>query len=65
LDHQHVTIVCQYRRLLERNWKITLKHIYKEANYMADALANKGHIANLGTHTVECSDSTIRYWEQL
>ncbi|CAN1820833.1 hypothetical protein LINPERHAP1_LOCUS29265 [Linum perenne] len=32
---------------------------------MADALANKGHIANLGTHTVECSDSTIRYWEQL
>ncbi|CAN1842139.1 hypothetical protein LINPERHAP1_LOCUS36754 [Linum perenne] len=28
-DHQHATIVCQYRRLLDRNWKVTLKHIYR------------------------------------
>ncbi|CAN1314920.1 hypothetical protein LINPERPRIM_LOCUS29513 [Linum perenne] len=38
LDHQHATIVCQYRRLLKRNWKVTLKHIYREANHFEDAL---------------------------
>ncbi|CAN1849895.1 hypothetical protein LINPERHAP1_LOCUS39581, partial [Linum perenne] len=51
LDHQHATIVCQYRRLMERKWKVTLKHIYRETNHFADALANKGHGADLETHT--------------
>ncbi|CAN1140727.1 hypothetical protein LINPERPRIM_LOCUS25002 [Linum perenne] len=61
LDHQHTTIVCQYRRLLERNWKVTLKHIYREANHFADVLANKGHGIDLGTHTVKCTDSIIKH----
>ncbi|CAN1805793.1 hypothetical protein LINPERHAP1_LOCUS27658 [Linum perenne] len=64
LDHQHTTIVCQYRRLLERNWKVTLKHIYREANHFADVLANKGHGIDLGTHTVKCTDSIIKHYEQ-
>ncbi|CAN1264201.1 hypothetical protein LINPERPRIM_LOCUS11862 [Linum perenne] len=46
LDPQHATIVCQYRRLLEKNWKVTLKHIYREANHFEDALTNKGHRAD-------------------
>ncbi|CAN1122629.1 hypothetical protein LINPERHAP2_LOCUS1449 [Linum perenne] len=50
LDCQHATIVSQYRRLLERNWKVTLKHIYREANHFTDILANKGNETYLGTH---------------
>ncbi|CAN1178828.1 hypothetical protein LINPERPRIM_LOCUS36965 [Linum perenne] len=61
LDCKHATIVCQYRRLLERNWKVTIKHIYREANHFADVPANKGHGTNLGTHTIECSDSLIKH----
>ncbi|CAN1849896.1 hypothetical protein LINPERHAP1_LOCUS39581 [Linum perenne] len=36
---------------MERKWKVTLKHIYRETNHFADALANKGHGADLETHT--------------
>ncbi|CAN1157971.1 hypothetical protein LINPERPRIM_LOCUS11605 [Linum perenne] len=61
MDHQHATIVCQYRRLLDRNWKVTLKHINREANHFEDALVNKGHGADLGTHIIKRSDNIIKY----
>ncbi|CAN1194372.1 Putative ribonuclease H protein At1g65750, partial [Linum perenne] len=63
-DHQYASIVARYRRLLERNWTVSLKHIFREANHLADALAGKGHQSNLGTHTVDITDSAIRYWER-
>ncbi|CAN1243656.1 Putative ribonuclease H protein At1g65750, partial [Linum perenne] len=64
LDHQHATIVGRFRKLLERNWSVNVIHVYREANCPADALVNKGHGMSLGTHTVDGSDGTIRYWER-
>ncbi|CAN1146711.1 hypothetical protein LINPERPRIM_LOCUS20589 [Linum perenne] len=64
LDCQHATIVCQYRRLLERNWNVTLKHIYREANHFVDVLANRGHGTDLGTRTIECSDNINKHEER-
>ncbi|CAN1799663.1 Putative ribonuclease H protein At1g65750 [Linum perenne] len=62
-EHQHASLIVQFSILLDRNWKVTLKHIFWEANHLADALAEKGHEVNLGTHTISCSESIIRYWE--
>ncbi|CAN1337343.1 hypothetical protein LINPERPRIM_LOCUS37570, partial [Linum perenne] len=63
LEHQHAPIVLQYRRLKERNWTVVLKHIFREENHLADALADKGHSSSWGTHTINCDDSTVRYRE--
>ncbi|CAN1809468.1 Putative ribonuclease H protein At1g65750 [Linum perenne] len=62
-DHQHASLIVQFSSLLDRNWKVTLKHIFREANHLADALAEKGHEVNLGNHTFNCSETIIRYWE--
>ncbi|CAN1799327.1 Putative ribonuclease H protein At1g65750, partial [Linum perenne] len=62
LDHQHATIVSKYKKLLDRDWRVELKHVYRESNHLADALASKGHSLSIGTHMVERSDRVICYW---
>ncbi|CAN1323692.1 Putative ribonuclease H protein At1g65750, partial [Linum perenne] len=54
--HQHTTIVERFKQLLERDWSVTVKHIYRKANHLADALANMGHNLDFGTHSVDTSD---------
>ncbi|CAN1152298.1 Putative ribonuclease H protein At1g65750 [Linum perenne] len=39
-----------------------IHHIYREANFAADFLANLGHSYDLGIHVVEFSDVTLQYW---
>ncbi|CAN1789137.1 hypothetical protein LINPERHAP1_LOCUS18346 [Linum perenne] len=34
----------------------------REANYLADFLANRGHALALGTHTIDNSESGVLYW---
>ncbi|CAN1816640.1 Putative ribonuclease H protein At1g65750 [Linum perenne] len=63
-DHQHATLVAKYHWLLDMNWLVSLKHIFREANHLADALADKGYGTNLGTHTNGHTNTVIRYWER-
>ncbi|CAN1147499.1 hypothetical protein LINPERHAP2_LOCUS15912 [Linum perenne] len=52
--------LCAVNLLLKAD-NLDHQHVYREANCLADALANKGHGMSLGTHTVDGSDGTIRY----
>ncbi|CAN1351644.1 Putative ribonuclease H protein At1g65750 [Linum perenne] len=61
-SHQHGTLVRKFKLLFERDWEVSVKFIYREANHLADYLANKGHEMALGIHTIENSDSGILYW---
>ncbi|CAN1805656.1 Putative ribonuclease H protein At1g65750 [Linum perenne] len=51
-----------FKHLTERNWRVNIKHIYREANHLADCLANKGHALELGTHSVNRSEANVLYW---
>ncbi|CAN1264868.1 Putative ribonuclease H protein At1g65750 [Linum perenne] len=61
-DHQHAGLVRAYEILLRRNWEVTLDHIFRESNFLADSLAAKGQKAPFGTHIVETSDSVVARW---
>ncbi|CAN1165600.1 Putative ribonuclease H protein At1g65750 [Linum perenne] len=61
-EHQHAAIVRKFKHLTERNWRVNIKHIYREANHLADCLANKGHALELGTHSVNRSEANVLYW---
>ncbi|CAN0841333.1 hypothetical protein LINGRAHAP2_LOCUS3230 [Linum grandiflorum] len=50
LDHQHATLVLQFKELCSRQWKVYLSHIYREANNDVDYLANLGHSFIYGMH---------------
>ncbi|CAN0826840.1 Putative ribonuclease H protein At1g65750, partial [Linum grandiflorum] len=48
LDHQHTTLVMQFKELCSREWEVHLSHIYRETNNVADYLANLGHSFTYG-----------------
>ncbi|CAN1121492.1 hypothetical protein LINPERPRIM_LOCUS2216 [Linum perenne] len=62
LDHQHVGVIDQYKELKQRDWSLTIYHVYKEANFLADHLANSGHSLPLGTHIIYPDDPDVVHW---
>ncbi|KAH9648836.1 hypothetical protein KPL70_025760 [Citrus sinensis] len=47
--------------LISRNWRITINHVYKEANFAADFLANHALSTPLGLHLLPNPPSIIDY----
>ncbi|CAN0907452.1 Putative ribonuclease H protein At1g65750, partial [Linum grandiflorum] len=61
-DHQHANLVLKFRRLLHRSWSVRLRHVYREANHVANFLANYGHSLALGSHEVFLPNATLSRW---
>ncbi|CAN0863352.1 Putative ribonuclease H protein At1g65750 [Linum grandiflorum] len=55
------THVC-HRELCSRQWEVTISHIYREANFAADYLANLGHSLPYGMHLFDSSDRGLSHW---
>ncbi|CAN1199163.1 Putative ribonuclease H protein At1g65750 [Linum perenne] len=62
LAHRHASLVEQFRSLRNRDWVISTHHVYREANFAADYLANIGHDLHLGTHVFLYPDNQLLYW---
>ncbi|CAN0873401.1 Putative ribonuclease H protein At1g65750 [Linum grandiflorum] len=62
LRHQHATLVIQLKELCSRQWKVTISHIYREANFAADYLANLGQSLPYGMHFFESPDRGLSHW---
>ncbi|CAN1848943.1 hypothetical protein LINPERHAP1_LOCUS39117 [Linum perenne] len=60
--HQHVVDIAALRELLERDWEVTISHIYREGNFVADYLANLGHDYTWGVHLISVSDCNLSYF---
>ncbi|CAI0433724.1 unnamed protein product, partial [Linum tenue] len=60
--HSHYTSVTEIRRWLRRDWQVQIHHVFREANVVADHLANSGHALPVGLHRVIAPDSTLAYW---
>ncbi|CAN1746304.1 Putative ribonuclease H protein At1g65750 [Linum perenne] len=48
-SHKYSNLIRNFQELLSRQWEVTIEHIYHEANFAADYLANSGHDLDLGT----------------
>ncbi|CAN0904913.1 Putative ribonuclease H protein At1g65750, partial [Linum grandiflorum] len=62
LDHQHAALVLRFKELCNRQWEVQISHIYREANYAADYLANLGHSLSYGMHLFDSLDRGLSYW---
>ncbi|CAN1778828.1 hypothetical protein LINPERHAP1_LOCUS14526 [Linum perenne] len=47
---------------LLRNWEVSLVHVFREANFAADYLANLGHSCSVGLHLYSHPDPTLAHW---
>ncbi|CAN1138334.1 hypothetical protein LINPERPRIM_LOCUS23416 [Linum perenne] len=62
MDHRHVGIVARYTEQKQRNWSIAIQHDFREANFLADHLANMGHALPFGTHIISHDDPYVVSW---
>ncbi|CAN1852510.1 Putative ribonuclease H protein At1g65750 [Linum perenne] len=61
-NNQHASLIAQFYDLSSRDWQVSIHHIYREANYAADHLANLGHSLDLGIHVFEFPVVSLQYW---
>ncbi|CAN1169620.1 Putative ribonuclease H protein At1g65750 [Linum perenne] len=59
ISHTHALEVLEFRDWLRRDWEIRVRHVYREANFAADFLANQGHSLPRGSHHFDLSDSRL------
>ncbi|KAF7827037.1 putative ribonuclease H protein At1g65750 family [Senna tora] len=52
ISHPSSSLISSIREYMQRDWMITCKHTYREANHLADLLAHHGHSLNLGITTL-------------
>ncbi|CAN1173372.1 Putative ribonuclease H protein At1g65750 [Linum perenne] len=62
LSHQYGLEVWEFRDLIQREWTVKVRHIYREANHAADYLASIGHYSSRGTHDFDISDCNLAYF---
>ncbi|CAN1170716.1 Putative ribonuclease H protein At1g65750 [Linum perenne] len=48
--------------ILNDNWEVDIKHIYREANYAADHLASRGHTCPRGSHCIDLTDCRLAHF---
>ncbi|CAN1238296.1 Putative ribonuclease H protein At1g65750 [Linum grandiflorum] len=61
-DHPHATLVMKFQELQQRAWRIELSHVFREANFLADAMANAGHALPFGLHQFDEHHPAVAYW---
>ena len=63
-SHEEVSankaIIRDIKRLLDRQWQVNMKHIYREANRAADFLASYAQHFNLGCHCLDVAPTALR-----
>ncbi|CAN0830456.1 Putative ribonuclease H protein At1g65750 [Linum grandiflorum] len=62
MDHQHMALARRFRQLCARDWEVRLKHVYREANVLADYIANIGHTLTIGNYEVGVRGNLMRHW---
>ncbi|CAN0830692.1 Putative ribonuclease H protein At1g65750 [Linum grandiflorum] len=63
-DHQHMALVIKFRNLQARDWETRIKHVYREANVLADYIAGLGHTQPLGSLEIGIQGSLLRHWTE-
>ncbi|CAN1131022.1 Putative ribonuclease H protein At1g65750, partial [Linum perenne] len=61
-NHQHAILVSEFRELFSRRWDVSLAHVFREANFCADYLANLGHRLYFGLHLLPQPDPALTHW---
>ncbi|CAN1828517.1 Putative ribonuclease H protein At1g65750 [Linum perenne] len=61
-DHQHANLARRFQELVGWDWEVSLIHVYRESNFLADSLAAMAHSLPFGTHLVEVHDSVVACW---
>lgn len=60
--NMHTPLINSIKNLLKRDWHISIRHIYREANFAADFLAKKAGSLALGFHAFQEPPAGLGPW---
>ncbi|XP_057432959.1 uncharacterized protein LOC130725784 [Lotus japonicus] len=58
--HPYAALVLQIREMMLKDWEVICRHTLREANQVADCLANLAHSLDLGTHVLDVPPPSCR-----
>ncbi|CAN1150373.1 hypothetical protein LINPERPRIM_LOCUS18254 [Linum perenne] len=58
-NHPHAVLGYEIKELFSRDWECTFKHIYREANKIADTLAVTSQLDDRGEKWLFAAPSTV------
>ncbi|CAN1853745.1 Putative ribonuclease H protein At1g65750 [Linum perenne] len=61
-EHQHAAEVLHFQNLCRRDWIVNIRHIFREANKVADFLASRGFEFPFGIHLFPLSDCNLDHF---
>ncbi|CAI0382345.1 unnamed protein product [Linum tenue] len=61
-DHRDSAVSHHFQELMQRDWEVSLTHIYREGNKCADYIASQGHQLPLGYSMFPITDTTLVSW---
>ena len=62
IPNAHFSLIIAIKELMSRQWLITIKHIYREANFAADSMAKLVGSLPLELHVLENPPGRLDYW---
>ncbi|CAI0462096.1 unnamed protein product [Linum tenue] len=60
--HPHHALIAEARRLIELDWEVKVKHVFRESNFTADYLASLGQSLQIGVQVIDNPSPTLNYW---
>lgn len=62
IEYHHLfNVVTNIRKWLQRDWNLTLVHVFREANFGADKLAKMGSANDVWLHVMEESPASMEH----
>ncbi|CAN1824352.1 Putative ribonuclease H protein At1g65750 [Linum perenne] len=58
-EHQQAAEVIHFQNLCRRDWRVSFRHVFREANKAADFLASQGYEFPFGTHLFSLSNCKL------
>ena len=60
--HSHSRLVASIKALLQQQWEVRVVHVFREANYATDCLANHARDLPLGNHRLHRPPAQVVDW---
>ena len=62
INNEYSPLVSSIKELIHRNWHISVNHIYREANFTADSIANYATDFPIGLHKLSSPPACVTHF---
>ena len=62
MTNEYSPFVLSIKELINKNWHISVNHIYREVNYVADSIVNYAYDLPIGLHRLDSPPACVTHF---